>query len=153
MPGLRPPRRLHLCRSSAWVGISDYFGLFTLSPEGIDSDLRSGDRDEDDGAPGDPYLLPRQFKDDLLSPDAHWRQRTLSTLSTLSGGPSYISSEHGENELSFGRDDGWPGLGRSSSMSIRQVSMSMSRGCRPPPSYFLRSTWRRCRQSGDRYEI
>lgn len=97
---------------------SDYFGLFgSPRSESFDLDPRLGygDEDEDEGAPGDPYFLSRRFKEDLTSTDVHTRRRTISTLSTLSGGSSYIGTEFGGAENR--NDDGRPaGLARSASM-------------------------------------
>ncbi|KAL5478607.1 hypothetical protein ACEPAI_2792 [Sanghuangporus weigelae] len=89
---------------SSESGATDYFG-YHHSP----SRSYSYVEEEGDGAaaaaPGDAYFLSRKFKDDLTSPDAGQRRRTISTLSTLSGGSggySYIGSEDGSDLESEG---------------------------------------------------
>ena len=114
----------------------DYFGF---------SPSRHPHEDEDDTAPGDPYFLSRKFKDDLTSPDPGARRRTISTLSTLSGGSvgySFMGSDdsHGSDfdlesisELSFLQSGERRALSRSASMMLghsRVRSDSLSGGKR-----------------------
>lgn len=81
------------------------------------SSLRSGhDSQDEDAASADPYFLSRRFKEDLGSPDPGVRRRTLSTLSTLSGG-TYIGSDYDESD----GETAVSNLGLSRSMSMSRV--------------------------------
>ena len=85
------------------------------------SSLRSGHSSQDeDAASSDPYFLSRRFKDDLGSPDPGVRRRTLSTLSTLSGG-TYIGSDYDYDESDA--ETAVSSLGFSRSLS-RSTSMT-----------------------------
>ncbi|KAI5118651.1 hypothetical protein M0805_002571 [Coniferiporia weirii] len=83
----------------------------------------STETDIDDAAPGDPYFLSRRFRNDLSSPDPGTRRRTLSTLSSLSGGSgsgsyTYVDSEYdfSDGESEAGTAVSRVGLTRSTSM-------------------------------------
>ena len=109
--------------SSVRSDTSDYFGFGNVSVDRSTLLFTEGkDEDEDDTGPNDPYFLSRRFKDELSSPDVHQRRRTLSTLSTLSGGSGLYTYVPTDDEEEPGQ------LSGSSSLNLGPKSRPVSMG-------------------------